>query len=180
MWGVCVGVLIFGGCEGVAPIPETALVADSVGPAASGAETFYRYGLAGVGHTREELQATLGAPDSVTSQPLQNRHDKTLTDSLIVVHYPGLSVELYRVSANGNELLSAVRVSDNRYIEETAPIRIGMSQPDVRSLMGPADDSTNGVLSYVCTTCTELGHERIEVQLSGSRVAAVTIVHSID
>jgi hypothetical protein len=161
-------------------VPQADTTADTIGAAASGAETFFRYGLIDLGHTREELQAKLGAPDSVSSRPFQNRHDKTQTDSVLTIHYPGLAAEIYRVSANGKELTVSVRVSDNRYIEPTAPVRIGMSQADVRTLMGAADDSSGGVLSYACATCTALGNERIEVRLSGSRVAAVTVFHSID
>jgi hypothetical protein len=153
---------------------------DSVKPSDSGAETFFRYGLKGVGHTRAELADSLGAPDSVTARAVKNRHVPEQTDSIITLHYPGLDAEIYRVSADGNELLASVTVRDNRYIQETAPVRIGMSSGDLENVMGQPTDSVNDAFSYVCTTCTAMGNERIEVKMSGDHVAAVTIFYSYD
>jgi hypothetical protein len=171
---------ILSSCTRDRGVPDAAIASDSIAPAASGAETFYRYGLTGVGTTRAELASALGDPDSTTSRAVKNVHDQTQTDSVLVVHYPGLAMEIYRVSANGNELTSSVRVTDNRFIQETAPVRIGMSQTDLLSLMGPATESGAGVLSYACTTCTQLGNERVDVMVANGRVSAVTIFYSID
>jgi hypothetical protein len=167
------------GCNRTAPPPVDA-AADSLGAAASGAETFFRYGLVQTGGTRAALQAKLGDPDSITARPVQNRHDSTQTDSVLVAHYPGLAVEIYRVTNGGRELTSSVRITDNRYIEASSPIRIGLTQDDIANVMGPPTERTGETLVYACPTCTELGNERIEVTLADGRIAAITIFYSID
>jgi hypothetical protein len=153
---------------------------DTLAPAASGAETFFRYGLLGVEPSRQALQDSLGAPDSVVARAIQNRHVPTQTDSLVVAYYPGLAFESYRVRANGRELPSFLRVSDNRYIAEDAPVRIGMSADDVRMLMGPPDGTSGDTLSWTCSTCTELGNEHVGVLVGSGGVKSVTIYYSID
>lgn len=153
---------------------------DTVAAAASGAETFFRYGLVPIGSTRAQLEKLFGAPDSVTARAVKNRHVATETDSVLVVYFHGLEVELYRVTASGNEFPSRVRVSDNRYIVGTAPIRIGLAEADVATVMGPPGESSGNILVYKCDTCSELGNERIEVQVDAGLVSAVTIYYSFD
>jgi hypothetical protein len=46
--------------------------------------------------------------------------------------------------------------------------------------MGTPADTTNGVFTYLCTTCTTLGSERIEVKTIDGKVSAVTIFYSFD
>jgi hypothetical protein len=161
-------------------VPRTAAASDTVTAAASGAETFFRYGLTGVAHSRQALRDSLGAPDSISSKPVVNRHDKSQTDSIITLHYPDLDADIYHVSANGNEFLFSLSVRNAKYIAPNAPISIGMSASDLQDVMGTPTDSAGGVLTYLCATCTTLGTERIEVKTTGGKVSAVTIFYSFD
>ena len=149
-------------------------------PAASGAETFFRDGLMGLEISRRNLRAKLGEPDSTSARPIQNRHDAAVTDSIIDIHYPGLSAEIYLATFNGNELTVFVTVTDNRYIAADAPVRIGMLESELPTVMGAASETNGSTLTYACDTCTALGNERVDVRVANGRVAAITVVHSID
>jgi hypothetical protein len=160
--------------------PRVANSADTVAAAASGAETFYRYGLTDIGKTREELQKRFGKPDSVVARAVQNLHVASQTDSLITIYYPGIVAEIYRVSGGDREFPASIRVSDNTFIHETAPIRIGVPESDLDNIMGPPAERGDNTVTYLCDTCTALGNERIAVHFANGRVAAVTIFYSYD
>jgi hypothetical protein len=178
--GTAVLALSGAACRRNAPVAATN-PSDTLAAAASGAETFYRYGLTDIGHTRDDLLKQFGKPDSVQAAGVQNRHVTSQTDSLITMFYPGLAVQLYRVMGETRrEFPSFVRISDNTFIHETAPIRIGVAESDLTDVMGPPSDRADGVLSYVCDTCTEIGNERIEVRIADGKVASVTIFYSYD
>lgn len=171
---------IAAGCKRDNTSNSRATASDTVAAAASGAETFFRFGLTGVAHSRQALHDSLGAPDSVSSKPVTNRHDKSQTDSIITLHYPGLDADIYHVTSNGNEFLFTLTVKDAKYIAANAPITIGMAASDLQDVMGTPTDSTGGVYAYLCATCTALGSERIEVHTAAGKVAAITIVYSFD
>jgi hypothetical protein len=153
---------------------------DSPAAAASGAETFYTSGLKGISTDLAIIHEDFGDPDSVKVRAVKNRHVPTQTDSIITRHYKGFDVVVYRIGADGKELLSSIRVMDNKYIDGASPIRVGISEDDLDFVMGPPAERNDSVFTYACTTCSQLGNDHIEVRRSGGLVTAVTIFYPID
>ncbi|HEX6693104.1 MAG TPA: hypothetical protein VF035_00200 [Longimicrobiales bacterium] len=176
--GLCV--LLAAGCERVSGRPATTADTLNTAAAASGAEAFFRGGMVRLDATRGGLRRQLGAPDSAVVTAVKNRHDPAVTDSIAVVHYPGLAVELYLATLGDAELTSSIRLTDNRYIVATAPVRIGMPASDLESILGTPTETDGSVQIYLCDTCTELGNDQLLVDTTGGRVSAITLQYSID
>lgn len=114
-------------------------------------DRFIRSGLRPIGETREEIRASLGEPDSTTREPVQNRHDPSRTDTIIGLHYPGLTARIHR-PADSRDLLDQVTVEDNQYLRQDA-VRIGMPWSEVRSRIGEPEGERDGGYLYSCDTC---------------------------
>lgn len=153
---------------------------DSGGTAQSGAESFYKTGLAGISTDLAIIHEDFGDPDSTHVTAVKNRHVPTQTDSLITRHYKGFDVVVYRISTDGKELLSAVRVMDNKYINASSPIRVGIAEDDLAMVMGTPTESNDTIHTYVCATCTQLGNDRIELRRRQGLITAITIFYPID
>lgn len=74
-------------------------------------QAVYDFGMT-FGTTRAELRERLGRPDEVESELAPNRHDASATDSLFVLHYPGLRFSLNRPGPVGRDLLTEVVLTD--------------------------------------------------------------------
>ena len=174
-------IVLAAGCDrfGARPAGTAADTLNTAG-AASGAESFFRAGMVKLDATRAGLRAQLGAPDSAVVTAVKNRHDPAVTDSIAVIHYPGLAVELYLATLSDAELTSSIRLMDNRYIEATAPVRIGMAASDLADVLGTPTETDGAVQIYLCDTCTELGNDQLLVDTTGGRVSAITLQYSID
>lgn len=153
---------------------------DADGATQSAAETFYKAGLSGISTDLANIREDFGDGDSIKARAVQNRHVPTQTDSVITRHYKGFDVVIYRISTDGKELLSSIRVMDNKYISAAAPVRVGMAAADLAVVMGAPTESNDSVFTYTCTTCSELGNEHIEVRWTQGLVTAVTIFYPID
>jgi len=143
-------------------------------------EAVFRYGPVKLGRTRAELRRVLGAADSVVTTPVVNRHDPAVTDSVLVVHYPQLAIELYRASYDGRELLAGVRIADDRYLRPESPLRLGMTENEVRLLLGEPTSAGDGVLRYACTSCNAAGYDVLELQLADGLLQLITLRYWID
>lgn len=75
--------------------------------------------------TRAALAEAYGEADSIRVATEPNRHMAGATDSLFVVYYPGMVVDL-RKPENGDDLVDHVEISDNRYLRYPA---IGIGAP---------------------------------------------------
>ena len=103
------------------------------------------------------------------------------TDSIATIHYPGLATEVYLATYGRTELTSQVTVTDNRYVQVTAPVRIGMPASELDAILGaPTEDADGDTRVYLCDTCTELGNDHLLLRISAGRVSAITVQYSID
>lgn len=102
--------------------------------------------------TRSALAEAYGEPDSVEVTTEPNRHIPDATDSLFVVHYPGLAVTL-RTPPSARDLVSAITVTDNRYLAYPS-IGIGTREEAVIAALGQPHESTTTdgttTLVYAC------------------------------
>lgn len=102
--------------------------------------------------TRSALAEAYGEPDSVAVATEPNRHMPDATDSLFVVHYPGLAVTL-RTPPSARDLVAAVTVTDNRYLAYPS-IGIGTREEAVIAALGEPHERAEGdgttVLTYAC------------------------------
>ena len=138
------------------PAPDSAGAADTTRAAADRALALDCDTLAATllrtGATRSALAQAYGEPDSVEATTEPNRHMPDATDSLFVVHYPGLGVTL-RTPPSARDLVSAVMVTDNRYLAYPS-IGIGTREEAVVAALGEPDERTEGdgttVLTYAC------------------------------
>jgi len=158
--------------------------ADQDDPARRSAETpveaFFRYGPVALGASRVELAQVLGEPDSVEARPVTNLHDPAVTDSVVTLHYPGLVAEIYRASYDGRELLSALSISDARYLRPESPLEVGMDEHEVRLLLGEPASADGEVLDYPCTSCDAAGYDVLELRLGDGQLRQITLRYWID
>lgn len=103
--------------------------------------------------TRAALEAAYGPPDSMSAETEPNRHVPDATDSLFVVHYPGLTVEIRR-PPSGDDLTSHAAIRDNRYLARAA-VGIGARADRVVSVLGEPRTRSEDRLVYDCGPHTE-------------------------
>jgi hypothetical protein len=141
---------------------------------------FFRTGPIEVGSTRAEITAQLGEPDSVVAVAVLNRHDPETTDSIFTLFYPGLAANVYRADYDGKELLAALAIEDDRYLQPHSPIHLGTSGAAVRAALGEPDESDQEFLLYICDECLVAGHESIRFLLAQGAVRRIELHYWID
>ena len=134
------------------------------------------YGLRVPEKSRQEVIAVLGQPDSVRSVAEANRHDPAVTDSLVVLYYPGLRLD-YRV-AGGKDLLEVADVSDSRYLKYPT-IGVGASAANIINALGPPWERTDSAYSYDCGRCIG-ADEPVIFHLAAGRVTNVEYQFYVD
>lgn len=67
---------------------------------------------------------------------MENRHDPSVTDTLVTWSYPGVEIHLHQVGNGGPEFLSEVEVTDNRYLRYPAA-GVGAARATIHELLGP-------------------------------------------
>ena len=97
---------------------------------------------------RAELHEAFGAPDSVRAWTEANRHVPDVLDSLFVVHYAGLQLEIRRPHG-GLDMADLALVSDNRYLARGG-IGIGAPAERVVAVLGEPAERTPDRLRYEC------------------------------
>lgn len=148
--------------------------------AATPVEAFFRYGPVKLGVTRAELRRQLGEPDSVRATAVANRHDPSVIDSVVTLHYPGLSAEIYRAMFDGRELLSQLVITDDRHLRAESPLRLGMSPDEVQLLLGAPSGGAGDTLRYTCNSCDAAGNDVLELQLPGRELRRIALRYWID
>lgn len=166
------------------PAAETS--AGSAAAAASGTaaraapylrDHFVLHALQPIGWSRADFLRTLGAPDSITAETVFNRHDDTRTDTTFVLYHAGLRASIYAVTG-GNEMLSELVVSDNRYLRDTG-VRIGQSWDEVQAWIGPPQATTELGHQYDCRTC-EGAENPVFIVVDNGVVAAIRFTYYVD
>ncbi|HSJ10212.1 MAG TPA: hypothetical protein VK928_09870 [Longimicrobiales bacterium] len=132
------------------------------------------------GRTRAELAARLGEPDSTSARTVENRHDPSVTDSVLTLHYPGLVAEIYRAGYDGKEILASVEVSDAVHLRPMVDAGIGTSADAVRAALGEPATATATLLEYVCDECLVSGHETVRFTLEEGIVRRIHIQYWVD
>lgn len=148
--------------------------------AESGVEAFLRFGIADIGTTRAELRARLGEPDSVRRGAVANLHDPAVMDSVVTLHYPGVSAEIYVASFDRRELLASLVLSDDRHLRGESPLRMGMPVDEILLALGEPVRRTDSLLSYECTTCGLGANDTLELHVAGGALRRIEVQYWID
>lgn len=143
-------------------------------------EAFFRFGPVEMGRSRESVRRALGAADSTAASVVANRHDASVNDSVFTLHYGGLAVEIYRASYDGKELLTSLRITDNRFLRPESPLRIGMSRDDILLVLGDAEREEDGDLFYTCMSCGIAGYDALELRLEQGSLREILLQYWID
>ena len=122
------------------------------------------------------VRAAHGAADSTAARPTPNRHLPGQTDSIVTLHYPGLTLEAYR-TADGRELVQRVDVLANRWLRRGPGI--GAGREDVREALGVPTEQSDSSLAYLCTECGPV-EEPITFFFSDGRVRCVRFAFYVD
>ena len=131
---------------------------------------FIESSVADIPGTEEDITGTLGVPDSVVRLPSASVLDPMTFDTIIEVHYPGLSATILKIGAT--ETLQRVWVSDSTHI--VGPVRIGADTADLRRLLG--DPMIHGEHpGYICGKCSVL-NEAVQFDLLNGKVTGMTFV----
>lgn len=101
---------------------------------------------------RAALRDTLGAPSRTTPHAQPNRHDPSVTDSLIELDYGDARFVYYVVTAGPGELLDFAEVRDDRHLALTPP-GIGTPADSLRAWWGAPLTETDSTLEYDCASC---------------------------
>lgn len=101
---------------------------------------------------RSALVAELGAPARTTAHAQPNRHDPSVTDSLVELDYPDARFIYYIVTAGSAELLDFAEVRSNAHLALTPP-GIGTHADSLRSWWGAPLAASDSTLEYDCGTC---------------------------
>jgi hypothetical protein len=129
---------------------------------------FIEGSVADVPGTTNDIISTFGEPDSIVRLPSANVQDPMKFDTVIELHYPGLSASILKV--NSNEILQAVTVRDT--IRVTGPIHVGTDTATLRRLLG-GPLNIGGKPGYVCGRCSIL-NEVVQFDIANGQVAGMT------
>lgn len=146
----------------------------------SGIAAFFNNGPVPIGSTRDELTLQLGEPDSTVARTVTNRHDPSMTDSVLTLFHDGLVAEIHRAGYDGKEMLSSLVILDDRYLRPESPVRIGSGAAAVQAAFGEPDDHEADTLLYMCDECLVAGHETVRFVLDGAAVRRIEIGFWVD
>jgi hypothetical protein len=174
---LCAGVL---GCE-ARPEPEAAPPADS---AAAAAVDTANLGTLDCGEllesglraepTRAALRAAFGEPDSVRGWTEPNRHIPDVVDSLFVVSYDGLRLEL-RKPPGGGDMADLAVVTDGRFLAR-AGLGPGAPAERIVSVLGEPRERGADALRYDCGDVSA----PVTFRLAGGTVRVVELDYYLD
>jgi hypothetical protein len=149
-------------------------------PSDSGIDAFFARGPMEVGPSRAELVAQLGEPDSVSMRTVQNRHDPSVTDTIVKYYFGGLTAEIHVAGYDGKEILAALDIADDRYLRADSPVRLGDTGDAVRATLGEPDESGESYLEYHCEDCLAAGQETTRFVLTGGLVTRIEVRYWVD
>ena len=118
----------------------------------------------------------LDRPRRVERAPQPNRHDPAQTDTLRTLHYDGLDIEIYEVSASGKELASRLEVTSSAYATAEG-LRVGSTREEVEEALGEPAEVEEGALVYRSDDVTPTTRR---FEMDGGRVEAMTWFFYLD
>lgn len=89
----------------------------------------------------------LPAPASRAVEAVENRHDPAVTDTVRILRWPGLTVEVYHATTSGREMIRSVEVTGEDY-RTGRGLRVGMSRSDVAGIVGSPVRTRDGGVVY--------------------------------
>jgi hypothetical protein len=139
-------------------------------------DTFALHGLRVPVATRKELAAALGASDSIHARAQPNRHDPSVTDSLVTVHYAGLTA-VHLLPGGERDLVDHVIVTDNRHLR--SDVGIGAEAEAVVARFGQPVRRSGAELVFQCGE--EIAADApIVFQLANGRVQRIVFNYYVD
>lgn len=115
-------------------------------------ETWLREGALAAGLDRTQTMRLLGAPERVETEPITNRHDPQITDSIVTLHYGDALYVFYVVTQADRDLLDVAVIRGDRHLRYAAP-GIGTPADSVRARLGEPRAMRFDALEYDCLTC---------------------------
>lgn len=89
-------------------------------------------------------------PRETRRETVQNRHDPTMTDTVVTRVYPGLEVEVYRVTSSGKEIVRSIVVTGEEY-RTSERIGPGSTRAEVTAALGEPASVDGSTLEYQVT-----------------------------
>lgn len=133
------------------------------------------------GNSRSSVQAKLGAPSNVKTEPFTNWHNPEQIDYIHTLTYPGLDIMLYDVVAYKRQFLISVRMTKN--YPDLFPKLIGKDKKAVESMLGPPHIRDGTVYKYFSPLGVESeigGDDEVKIDFRNSVVEAVQWYFYID
>lgn len=153
------------GCGPSAPEPDAAPMGQP-----AGRDEWLRGALSAAGLDRDALRDRLGTPARTRVHAQPNRHDPSVTDSLVELEYADARFVYYVVTAGAKDLLDFAEVRSNAHLALTPP-GIGTPVDSLRAWWDVPVASTDSTVEYDCTAC-EVPHPTTFV-IEDGRVRAI-------
>ncbi|HEX7118179.1 MAG TPA: hypothetical protein VF212_05295, partial [Longimicrobiales bacterium] len=129
--------------------------------------------------SRQAFRAALGEPDSVVRATVPNRHDPSVTDTVVALHFAELSAVLWKPGhAGATDLLEQVEVRANRYLRWPS-LGIGARAEEVVAALSPPHERSATRLVYQCGP-SEAEAEPLVFELVAGRVRRVLFNRYVD
>lgn len=125
--------------------------------------------------TRALLLQAYGVPDSVSASTEPNRHVAGVIDSLLRVHYPGLTAS-FRKPGEGSDLVTDVVVTDNRFLRFPS-LGIGARGSRLIQVLGDPWTLADDRIEYNCVVDAD---QPVTFWLVGGQVRRVSKYYYVD
>lgn len=126
---------------------------------------------------RSGALARLGAADSVGARAVSNRHDPSITDTVVTLHYPASRYVYYVVTAAGRDLLDLAVIGSNEHLRHARP-GIGTPADSVRAWFGAPARATDAELEYECAACEVA--QPVTFEIDDGRVRRIRFDYYVD
>jgi hypothetical protein len=128
------------------------------------------------GDVRAMLEKLL-PPSRISKQPIPNTHWPAQIDTIRTLHYPGLEIIVYHVSASRRDIVRTIRVSDDDWATRDG-LSVGLSRAQVRTIKGEPDRLEND--KWIYEVGDVLTWTTLHVDFEGDHVASLAWHYYID
>lgn len=97
---------------------------------------------------RNQVIERLGPPQKRELTTVSNPHLVDVQDTVYVLHYRGLRIQIYHATYNDRQFLQSVKLSTPRW-KPAGGIRLGMTKTRVEKILGSPARVTGGTWTYV-------------------------------
>lgn len=121
--------------------------------------------------TAQRFLASLPPPVSASERQVVNPHDRRRQDVVRTLHYRGLELTVYQVSATGSRFPVAVTVTSPAYGSADG-LQVGMGRAGVRAALGDPSAGTAGRWLYRVAPARSAPYQ-LTVRFEGDTVVAL-------